>query len=1011
MRRIFWSTRYCVPLILLSILLAISYSNIFMDTAQATATTHYPSSSNIVVGSFVSGNMASLVNVDANYYTVRSGSSATTTVSYNPSAYNLIGYTSYASGALSDLVSDNGVYVTFRSYASQTSTTSLSGAFIGYRSNTGASTLDSPETRSWDGSAWDEAETELATAGNPVRWVRAAYSPLMARYYEKIIITLSNDGYLDGYVWTGSSWSVTNNIGSVGITANDYRPFDIVYEKTSGKAMLVYGVSSTDSSRDLAYRTWNGASWSTEGYINDSEHGTDVQYYWVDLASKPTSGANEISLIALEGTTASGSVRAWIWDGTSWGNELSLETNTVKTKEDIGVAYESVSGNAMLVWGDNAANRYDSRRWLGTGWEGAERVATSSPSGNPGWITLKSDPASNRIMFLTVDSVSDLWTVDWNPTAWTTHSVHDIDVSFAADRCADGDWEPTGSKYLMVYGTTAGFIEWKTWTQASGWSGTTSVIAASSQHWIQLRRNPRNVVGDVKILGAMLNGNNDLGALKWDGSTLTNLGNSVFTAETTVSTYESFDLRFQMFGDPTEFTSEVEFPGSSNSYDWTQLVWTVDSAWTAASVTVTVQLYDFNGASYPSSGDGYISHTSSATPNTGETKTQTISTNPQNFRDAGGNWKVKIKGVKATSTQFDFKADWIEYKTTYRSEYTASAEFIFSGITGGTLNLLVFTVVSQYDIGSVSVTIQVWSYSTNQYVTSGEGYLRYTSSATPLTDETTILAITANPLHYLSSGNAKIKITGVKATTTQFQQKTNQMKLDTHSPITTTEVRTQERIVTGTTTTTVMGLEHVTHTVTSVASTTITIGTTLTSLTATTGTVTTSVTTSKLFTTTTTTTATRVISTTETYVPMLFQRCVIASAAYGSELAPEVQFLRAFRDKSVQSTFAGASFLKVFNSFYYSFSPTVASVVAENPALSHIVRLLIYPLMVALQAASRVFHSLSFAPELAVVISGIFAATLIGLLYVTPTAVVKIVIKQVRRRDYFRDPRMTKPRR
>jgi hypothetical protein len=225
----------------------------------------------------------------------------------------------------------------------------------------------------------------------------------------------------------------------------------------------------------------------------------------------------------------------------------------------------------------------------------------------------------------------------------------------------------------------------------------------------------------------------------------------------------------------SEYTMEVEFTGSSNTYDWTQLVWTVDSAWTTSSVPVTIQVYNYTSGGYPNSGNGYDSYTSNSA-NTDETRTKTITTNPANFRNGSGSWKIKVKGVQSTTSQFDFNADWVEFKPTYYSGYTVSTEFIFSGMTSNTPTQLNFTVVSEYDTTSVSVTIQVWNYSSSPaaYVTSGEGYLQYTSNGS---NETKLLTINTNPQFYTSNGEAKIKITGVKTTTTTYQQKTNQVKL------------------------------------------------------------------------------------------------------------------------------------------------------------------------------------------------------------------------------------------
>jgi hypothetical protein len=83
--------------------------------------------------------------------------------------------------------------------------------------------------------------------------------------------------------------------------------------------------------------------------------------------------------------------------------------------------------------------------------------------------------------------------------------------------------------------------------------------------------------------------------------------------------------------------------------------------------------------------------------------------------------------------------------------------------------------------------------------------------------------------------------------------------------------------------------------------------------------------------------------------------------------------------------------MKAFNSFYYSFSPTVASALAESPILSQMVRVLLYPLVAALRVSSTIFDGLSFMPELAVVLAGILASTLIGAAYLTPMVAVSKV--------------------
>jgi hypothetical protein len=76
--------------------------------------------------------------------------------------------------------------------------------------------------------------------------------------------------------------------------------------------------------------------------------------------------------------------------------------------------------------------------------------------------------------------------------------------------------------------------------------------------------------------------------------------------------------------------------------------------------------------------------------------------------------------------------------------------------------------------------------------------------------------------------------------------------------------------------------------------------------------------------------------------------CLIATAAFGSEMAPQVQFLREIRDNTVLQTESGTSFMTGFNQFYYSFSPVVADYERENPAFKEAVKIAITPMLTSL---------------------------------------------------------------
>jgi len=82
--------------------------------------------------------------------------------------------------------------------------------------------------------------------------------------------------------------------------------------------------------------------------------------------------------------------------------------------------------------------------------------------------------------------------------------------------------------------------------------------------------------------------------------------------------------------------------------------------------------------------------------------------------------------------------------------------------------------------------------------------------------------------------------------------------------------------------------------------------------------------------------------------------CLIATAAFGSELAPQVQQLRETRDNVLLKTESGRAFLTSFNQFYYSISPTIADWERQNSIFKEAVKLIITPLLTTLSILNYV---------------------------------------------------------
>jgi hypothetical protein len=70
--------------------------------------------------------------------------------------------------------------------------------------------------------------------------------------------------------------------------------------------------------------------------------------------------------------------------------------------------------------------------------------------------------------------------------------------------------------------------------------------------------------------------------------------------------------------------------------------------------------------------------------------------------------------------------------------------------------------------------------------------------------------------------------------------------------------------------------------------------------------------------------------------------CFIATAAYGTPMAEEIQILREFRDEYLITNPLGQAFVDL----YYRVSPPIAEFITEHPSLKPIVRTVLVPAVV-----------------------------------------------------------------
>lgn len=261
--------------------------------------------------------------------------------------------------------------------------------------------------RYWDGIAWS---TPVTVTGSPttgvIKWLELTQNPVSTSN-EIAMIMLDANIDIYGMVWSGSAWSNMGDATVWDATAStaDRKAIDVAYEQTSGRAMFIWGDST---STDQYYRIWNGSS-LTGPTLLDIPASSGVAN-WVQLVSRPSS--NEI-IYGVQSAFPDLNTRKW--SGSAWDTATQHPEHDTGTENATSMNFDLVwethianPGKAWILWGDSA--RVSKKQWAGTAWGSA---TTLTGSDDTSFIRLKADPSAGAIFAgIYEDSTSttdDIW--------------------------------------------------------------------------------------------------------------------------------------------------------------------------------------------------------------------------------------------------------------------------------------------------------------------------------------------------------------------------------------------------------------------------------------------------------------------------------------------------------------------------------------------------------------------------------------------------------------------------
>jgi fibronectin-binding autotransporter adhesin len=275
---------------------------------------------------------------------------------------------------------------------------------------------------------------------------------------------------------------------------------------TIREALVTYAEGVVQTPR---YRLWTGTAWGTER----SAENIGERIYWLRTEAGTTRNEYVLASGGLSGT-----VKAQVYNGSSatWGNLTTLAIPSAVNRRGFDVAYETSSGDAMVVacYGTDATYSV----WDGSSWTATSTINLGFTQ-NCEWIELASNPTSEEIIVSARANTTNTPYVFeaqvWDGNGWGDATTQGrMETADAENIGMDIEYEESGGDAIFVVsnGTAANF-HYRTWDGAT-WTASSSVTTADDLEIPKLKRD----LGSDDLIMCYVAQNNGLYYVRWTGA-------------------------------------------------------------------------------------------------------------------------------------------------------------------------------------------------------------------------------------------------------------------------------------------------------------------------------------------------------------------------------------------------------------------------------------------------------------------------------------------------------------